>query len=589
MEILLKEVRIKNFRSLENVSVKLDPITLLVGQNNAGKTSFLKALQLAFGTSRKQVTKEDIYVSPDEILPLDRTSTIDTLIVPTDSENNRINEFSDFWGERFGEAIQLTDTDEEYIAIRTLIEFNDLKGEYIVVQNFLKKWNDNPEMDINTEDIDKKVSRRVLEKIPLFFMDAQRDIQEDLKNSSSYWGRLASDIGLDLELVVELEGSLNDVNSKIVDESEVLSHMKEVLEQLNQYTSRNDSGIQISPITRKIRDLSRGMDILFKDHGSESFPISFHGMGTRSWATLLTFQSYISWLTKKNRKENEEFLPILALEEPEAHLHPQAQRNIYNQISKFEGQRIISTHSPYILGLADLKSIRHFYKLSSVTRVKEISLEGVDAEGERKINREVLNTRGEILFSKAIILFEGETEEQALQLFAQEYWGYHPYELGISFIGVGGAGKYLPFIRLAQLLEINWFIFSDGEVQPLQSVNSALIQIGRSMADSNIIILEDGLDFETYILRDYETELSEMIITEHCNVAYNEQHAESIRSRGIDKEGVLRELKNGKTKYGPLIAEKLIDITDKERRIPQKIDDLFREVSSAINIERKGD
>lgn len=586
---MLKEVRIKNFRSLKSVCVKLDALTLLVGQNNAGKTSFLKALQLVFGAHRKSVTKEDIYIYPNEILPLNRTSTIDTLIIPTDTEFNRIDEFSDFWGERFGTAVQLTETDKEYVSIRTLIEFNELKGEYIIKQNFMNKWNDDSEVEVNDSEIEGKVSRKILEKIPLFFMDAQRDIQDDLKSSSSYWGRLASDIGLEPALVTELENSLNEVNNKIVDKSEVLSHMKEVLEQLNQYTNRDDSGIQISPITRKIRDLSRGMDILFKDHGSESFPISFHGMGTRSWAALLTFQSYISWISKKNEKEREKFLPILALEEPEAHLHPQAQRNIYNQISKFEGQRIISTHSPYILGLVDLKSIRHFYKLAAITRVKEINLNGVDEEGERKINREVLNTRGEILFSKAIILFEGETEEQALQLFAQEYWGQHPYELGLSFIGVGGAGKYLPFIRLAELLEVKWYIFSDGEEQPLQSVNSALTQIGRTITDSNIVILEDGLNFETYILRDYENELSEMIIAERCKAATNEQHATAIRKNKVNNDEILVELKNGKTKFGPLIAEKLVTISEEKRRIPRKIEVLFEQISSALNIKRKGD
>ncbi len=56
MGILIEKVRIKNFRSLKEVEVSLTPLTLLVGSNNSGKTSFLKVLNLALGIERKNVT-----------------------------------------------------------------------------------------------------------------------------------------------------------------------------------------------------------------------------------------------------------------------------------------------------------------------------------------------------------------------------------------------------------------------------------------------------------------------------------------------------------------------------------------------------
>jgi hypothetical protein len=42
--ILISEVRIRHFHCLRSVDVKLDPLTVLIGQNNSGKTSFLNAL-----------------------------------------------------------------------------------------------------------------------------------------------------------------------------------------------------------------------------------------------------------------------------------------------------------------------------------------------------------------------------------------------------------------------------------------------------------------------------------------------------------------------------------------------------------------
>ncbi|MEA3283263.1 MAG: AAA family ATPase [Euryarchaeota archaeon] len=47
--IKIIEVRIRNFRSLKEVNVSLDWLTVLIGENNSGKTSFLDALSAAIG------------------------------------------------------------------------------------------------------------------------------------------------------------------------------------------------------------------------------------------------------------------------------------------------------------------------------------------------------------------------------------------------------------------------------------------------------------------------------------------------------------------------------------------------------------
>ncbi|MCV6037686.1 ATP-dependent endonuclease, partial [Escherichia coli] len=75
------------------------------------------------------------------------------------------------------------------------------------------------------------------------------------------------------------------------------------------------------------------------------------------------------------------------------------------------------------------------------------------------------------MFSKAIVLSEGETEEQALPELFEAYTGKHPFSLGINFVGVNGSGaKYRPFLILAKDFNIPVFIFSDGEEQTVKDL-----------------------------------------------------------------------------------------------------------------------
>jgi putative ATP-dependent endonuclease of OLD family len=65
-EIRIFEVRVRNFRSLKSVDIMINRLTVLIGANNSGKTSFLEALSAAVGLGRRNLTEDDIYLAPTE-------------------------------------------------------------------------------------------------------------------------------------------------------------------------------------------------------------------------------------------------------------------------------------------------------------------------------------------------------------------------------------------------------------------------------------------------------------------------------------------------------------------------------------------
>ena len=588
MGILISEVRIRNFHSLHSVDVPLGEVTLLTGAINAGKTSFLRALYLSLGIGKRIVSKEDIYVAPKEKLPRSRQALIDILIVPMDDETGKKSDsFNDMWREYFGNNINMDASDQEFVAIRTKIKYDVLR-DYYLEQFSLDKWTS----DL-AEASEKNISHISLEKVPLYYIDAQRDISEDIKDRSSYWGRLVSDVGLTEKQISKIEKQLNKINAEIVSTSDVLSHMKIELDKLNSVVSQNEEGVHITPLTRKIRDLNRGMDVHFQDGQSEAFPISQHGMGTRSWAALLIFRAYTSWLLEISQKSSDSptpLHPLLALEEPEAHLHPHGQRHVFQQIQSLMGQKIVSTHSPYIASMANVFDLRHFSKKGSCTTIRQLNIADFDEEAIRKLKREVLNTRGEILFARAIVLFEGETEEEALPIFAEYYWGVHPHELGISFIGVGGAGKYLPFLRLAKNFNIPWFIFSDGEPIPLRDMRSALRQ-AKEKEDNRVVIIPNNGNFEKYLIDEgYSIEIQEVFKEQDLKQATNERHRRALEARWkpMSDSELLLKMKGCKTQFAPSVANKLCMLPDEERRLPSKVRELLEIISATLSLQPRG-
>ncbi|MCI5145443.1 MAG: hypothetical protein D3923_07895 [Candidatus Electrothrix sp. AR3] len=270
-------------------------------------------------------------------------------------------------------------------------------------------------------------------------------------------------------------------------------------------------------------------------------------------------------------------------------MHPNAQKKLFGQINGIVGQKIISTHSPYIAATAKLGQIRNFYK-DEVVRCGRIETESLTPEETRKIDRQVINSRGEIFFSKLIVFIEGETEEQALPIFTQKHFGKTSVEMGLDFVGVGGYG-YLPFLHFAEALNIPWLIFSDAETTPDDvkgHVQRQFLKCGSPKRETDCIVFQDdGNDFEKQLINDgygYEIKQAILSLEVYCNeqhrAAKEEKLAEEVEQYNDKK---LYEVITGcKTQYGPAVAEQIIQ---SEKQLPPKIIALFTKIAAIFKME----
>lgn len=92
--IVITDIRVRNYRCLRSVDVQLDLLTVLIGQNNAGKTSFLNALFAAIGAGQRVISSDDVFLQATEVsAPKDRVIAIDILIRPTDEQGKIVDVF----------------------------------------------------------------------------------------------------------------------------------------------------------------------------------------------------------------------------------------------------------------------------------------------------------------------------------------------------------------------------------------------------------------------------------------------------------------------------------------------------------------
>jgi len=239
-----------------------------------------------------------------------------------------------------------------------------------------------------------------------------------------------------------------------------------------------------------------------------------------------------------------------------------------------------------------LEDLRLMIKSKSDTKISQLDLTKLNSDERRKLDREVMASRGDLLFSRALILFEGETEEQALPIYAENYWGATAHENGFSFIGCGGT-NYFPFVWLAENFGMRWYLLSDGEDATFSGLNAQLKRIGLGNAETlpNISIIDGKTDYEGHLVEHYMDAIEATFEAVLGKGEFDKYIAEFDGRPGKKVEGkpTTRDYKGAdgrkraakdvlsdrKTRLAAPVANSIVLLDDKTRQIPPAIRKLF--------------
>lgn len=164
-----------------------------------------------------------------------------------------------------------------------------------------------------------------------------------------------------------------------------------------------------------------------------SLPEKYNGLGYRNlisiYLKLMDFRE--KWLKSLSDGKNIEPIHLVFVEEPEAHLHAQAQQvfvkkafealcnnHIIKERPWLKTQLVLSTHSNHVVNELDLNCMRYFRRMMEagdkipVSNVINLSSTfGTEEETKQFVTRYIRLTHCDVFFADAIILVEGPAEK----------------------------------------------------------------------------------------------------------------------------------------------------------------------------------
>lgn len=489
--MFISELQLENYRVFkEKTKIEFNEgINVLIGQNNSGKTTLIKALSILFDHSSsksmsindfsKNITIAELKEKPPEII-------ISAILKESENEKDYSDDLvtvSD-WLINLESPYKAKITYHYYLPEKELENYKEeLKSlsssntDYywqLIESKFLRKFR--YKRYVGNSKHKNTLDSSDLKKFDFQFLSPIRDVERDLYSGSNTLLKEVIDFFMDYNIKTDEELSDQEKKEKIRENKKKFNQgTKPLLEQLHQrmeagkkeilkYADKTGASFDGSKpeFAGELLDteMYSALKLMVEDNTEIQIPADQNGLG---YNNLI----YISLLLAKMQKDasgdylgsNAKIYSILAIEEPEAHLHPNMQylflKFLNNNQEDEVRQIFISSHSPNITAAVDLDDLIVLNKKEDKVRVsypgRVFSQSKEDQNSKKYIERFLDVTKSDMFFAEALIFVEGISESLLIPEFAKKM-NKNLIDQHISIVNLGGR-HFKHFLRLFDVVK----------------------------------------------------------------------------------------------------------------------------------------
>lgn len=477
----ISKIQINNFRNFKNKEIDFnDGVNVIIGHNNAGKTNLIKALSLIFDTTNskrlevddfhKNITLDELKSAPPKISisitikkgkeeEPDDLVTISNWLTKLDSDYEAKLTYEFFLPEKKVEEyryemslIQDDNNESKHKAWKCL-------NHYFIRYYVYKIWGGDI---VNQTTADSES----LQKIDFQFLNAIRDVERDMLTGRNTLLREVFDFFMDYDIKKHPTKNKNQKHKEIKDKKTAFSEKADIL--VEDLTQRIEMGKnEILSYAKKTgasfnkanpnfegsiseNEMYSVLKLIVEYESGIKIPATHNGLGYNN----LIFMSLLLAKMQVNADinyldTNAKVFTILAIEEPEAHLHPAMQYKFLkflneNKAEKKVRQIFVTTHSTHITSAVSLDEIICLHNENGETSIgypgKVFTREVAGSQynkSKKYVQRFLDATKSDMLFAQKVLFVEGLAEQLLMSIFAK-YLDTSLEDNHVAIISVGG-------------------------------------------------------------------------------------------------------------------------------------------------------
>lgn len=533
----VEKVQIEKYRSIENITITFPPNKPLVlfGPNNAGKSNILSAINRILGDrfpTYIEMLDSDYYMRDKTTYP---TSTIKA---------------------QFSGAYYTDRYRNQYNTIYLTYGYGGNLTENLIHDGFGTK------LFVSSDD---------RESCQSYLIDAERNIQSAFNYGSKYSLLSKFSHQIHKALSSNHKDELTTAFEKIKSSFEATAEYSNFFEKFS-YAMRGAvkgfvHSLEVDFSAYDPNNYAKSLRIFAKE-GNNIRSFEEFGTGEQQVLLMAFAKAYMEVFA------NESF--VLIIEEPEAHLHPLAQKWLKEYIVEMCAsgiQVVISTHSTDFIDAEYLDGLVRVYKQNEITKAVQLSKldlynfcieSGVPQSitSPEKIidfyNTKLFSDQLKGMFAETILLVEGATEYFALPVYLKRV-GFSLAEHGVEIIDCRGKNSIPLFWRLFTAYGFNCYFIFDGDAKTNDNnrIFSGIISTDFWETEFDKYVMRHdyayfGVDFENYFrsaMSEYNSIESKITETYHITSKPGKakavaQHCTEIPKFIIELNNTLKKLEH---------------------------------------------